>query len=74
MNRLARLEHATRRSQMPIAQRRERLPGPLQWDLPRRRRQQVRAVETVQFALDGVYYELDLSAAGAGELRATLAP
>lgn len=35
---------------------------------------QADAVETVHFALDGVRYEIDLSAAHTDELRATLAP
>jgi Lsr2 len=32
------------------------------------------AAETVRFALDGVNYEIDLSSANAGKLRAAVAP
>jgi hypothetical protein len=35
---------------------------------------QAEGVETAQFALDGIRYEIDLSAAHGDELRATLAP
>ena len=33
-----------------------------------------KAVETVRFALDGTWYEIDLSSGHAGELRALAAP